>query len=395
MAKRVFLHVGTPKSGTTYLQAVLWHNAGRLKADGLLLPGRFQTHYAAAKGVTNRSGQLRDTRVAADEAWPRLVRQLNRWDGDALISHELLAPATRDQAVAAKAAIAGAEIHLVLTARALHQQVPASWQEQVKGGFPTPYDVFLDHVRNEEERGAWFWEVQDLPDIARRWGDGIDPDRVHVVTVPSDRSDPTLLWRRYASVLDLDPFAYDTEVPIKNVSLGPVESELLRRVHAVRDERFTDAERHQWTRKLLATEILGQRAKERIGVPEQSREWLSTRNSAMVQAVRDNGFDVVGDLSDLARRPASERARPVGSVTDAELQEASAWTISRLKEELVSRLPSAETPPVRSDGGVEGILELVEHIRAADTGADPRPASSRSVGSQRGWFRRSLIASRR
>ena len=63
MAERIFLHVGTPKSGTTYLQAVLWQNADALKSEGLLLPGRFKTHYAAAKGVTSRTGMKREIGV--------------------------------------------------------------------------------------------------------------------------------------------------------------------------------------------------------------------------------------------------------------------------------------------------------------------------------------------
>ncbi len=40
MADRVFLHIGVPKSGTTYLQAGLWQNREPLRDQGLLFPGR-------------------------------------------------------------------------------------------------------------------------------------------------------------------------------------------------------------------------------------------------------------------------------------------------------------------------------------------------------------------
>ena len=40
MAERVFVHVGTPKSGTTYLQAGLWAQREALGSHGLLFPGR-------------------------------------------------------------------------------------------------------------------------------------------------------------------------------------------------------------------------------------------------------------------------------------------------------------------------------------------------------------------
>ena len=39
MTERVYLHVGTPKSGTTYLQRVLDHNRERLAAAGVLVVG--------------------------------------------------------------------------------------------------------------------------------------------------------------------------------------------------------------------------------------------------------------------------------------------------------------------------------------------------------------------
>ena len=37
--RRVFLHVGLPKTGTTYLQQVVWANRDRLRSAGLFLPG--------------------------------------------------------------------------------------------------------------------------------------------------------------------------------------------------------------------------------------------------------------------------------------------------------------------------------------------------------------------
>lgn len=380
MAKTVFLHVGTPKSGTTYLQAVLWQNAEALKDNGFLLPGRFKTHYAAAKGVTRRTNVKRDVGVDIKQAWPQLVEQVNAWEGEAGISHELLAPATPGQVRRALALLDTPEIHIVITARALHKQLPASWQEQVKAGLALPFDAFLTRVENQSAKGEWFWDVQDVPAIAARWGADLPAERVHIVTVPADSSDPSALWRRYAQALRLDPTAYDSVVPAKNVSLGPVEAELLRRFHAARDERFTDRKRHQWTRKFLAIEILGQRRGVAISLPDSARGWVEERTREMTDEITARGYDVVGDLDDLAWRPPSASSRDMATVTDDEVDEASRWAIARLQEALVERQPRALPPSVGPDDGVEGMLELLEHIRAADTCADPRPAQARRVG---------------
>lgn len=386
MANRVFLHVATPKSGTTYLQSVLWQNAETLRNAGLLLPGTFQTHYTAAKGVTQRR-RMREVDIDIGTAWGRLAKQTNRWPGDALICHELFAPASAEQAEAAKSALDTPETHLVLTARALHKQLPASWQEGLKGGGMLPFDKYVDHVRSNRGKGQWFWSVQDLGDVALRWGEGLPADRVHIVTVPPNSVDPTLLWRRYASVYGIDPAACNVDVPKRNVSLGCVEAELLRRVHSRQDPRFRKGPERSyvpWTRKLLAVKILGQRHSAPFGLPAGARDWVSERTAAMVREVNDRGYHVVGDLADLDWQPPPPEARLVSSVTDEEVDELCAWTITRLQEELVERQPSVVPPPVGPDDGVDGVLELLEHIRAADTATQPRPApTTRTSPTQR------------
>ncbi len=39
MAATVFLHIGLPKTATTYLQTILWGNREVLEQQGIRLPG--------------------------------------------------------------------------------------------------------------------------------------------------------------------------------------------------------------------------------------------------------------------------------------------------------------------------------------------------------------------
>ena len=48
MTGRVFLHVGLPKTGTTYLQDCLWGNKQALAERGVLLPGRHRRRHLLA-----------------------------------------------------------------------------------------------------------------------------------------------------------------------------------------------------------------------------------------------------------------------------------------------------------------------------------------------------------
>lgn len=373
MAQRTFLHIGTPKSGTTYLQSVLWRNAAALRAHGLLLPGDFQLHYTAAKAITGRRGIEARTRNRYKTAWNRLTKQIQAWPGDALVSHELLAPATREQASAALERLAASEIHLIVTVRALHRQLPVSWQEQIRGGHWLSYSAFLEQVHTGSGgRGTWFWSVQDVLDVLDRWGADLPPERIHIVTCPPTNEDPTLLWRRFASVLGVEDVEVDTEIQPRSRSLGVVEAELLRRIQGLRDYRFRDRQQHAWTRRLLSTRLLAQRNGDPIRLPDESQSWIEERTRGLVEGVMSRRYDVVGDLNDLAWRPQHDEARLASEVTTEEVAKAASWTISRLQEELVERQPTTPYPDVGPEDGEEGILELLEHIRAADTGDAPR-----------------------
>ena len=189
MAKQTFVHIGTPKSGTNFLHGVLWRNAEALREAGFLLPSRMVAHYAAARAVTSRQGESDpDTSglSAADNAWAKLTRQVQRWNGSAFLGHPQLAGASVEQATAALDSLAeqAGDLHLVVTARALHLQPALSWQDQVKSGLATDFDTFLAGLRDDRSRGRRFWRVHDIADLVTRWGgDRVPAAHVHVVPV--------------------------------------------------------------------------------------------------------------------------------------------------------------------------------------------------------------------
>lgn len=121
MPRRVFLHVGAPKSGTTYLQSRLHANRHALRRHGVLYPsgwlGEPRLHYWAALDVTGTCHGVDPRRVHG--AWDRLVARVRRARDDVVVSHELLARARPEQAarVLADLAATGAEVHVVLTVR--------------------------------------------------------------------------------------------------------------------------------------------------------------------------------------------------------------------------------------------------------------------------------------
>ena len=300
MARRVFLHVGSPKTGTTFLQAVLWSQRDLAEQQGLLLPlEAFFDHYLATLDVRDIDPQPQDVERASD-VWRRIVRESRSWDGDVLISHELLAPATAAQAERAIAAFGpSVEVHVVLTARDLVRQIPAEWQEHVKHRSKKRFDDFVADLRREDP-ATWFWQVQDFPDVLRRWGSTLPSERVHVVTVPPAGQPTSLLWERFAGLLGLDPATFSTTGQRANTSLGYEQAELLRRVNVELGDRLPlPGPYAPDVKSMFAERVLVRQPGTRLALSGEGLDYAVRRSEELAEGIRKLGVDVVGDLAEL------------------------------------------------------------------------------------------------
>jgi hypothetical protein len=332
MARRAFLHVGTAKSGTSFLQDLWWRHRDELRERGLLLPGSGRRdHFAAAAVVKGMTDVVKTLGARELDAWERLVDESRDWPGDVLISNEHFSDSPPEAVAAALAELGAAadEVHLVLTARDLGRVLPSAWQQRVKMGARQPYRRFLATVRRGED-GQKFWRYQDVPAILALWSPGIPPGHVHLVVVPPSGAPRDELWHRTASVLGVDVTGLDTDARRPNDSLGLVEAELLRRVNErlPRHQRSPALTRH--VKGTFVPEALaGSAPPEPFVVPEPHVAWIRERSEAVVAELGASGYDVVGDLADLV--PADPRAgRTPDQATDAELSDATRVVLDRL-----------------------------------------------------------------
>jgi hypothetical protein len=312
MRPRVFLHVGSPKTGTTFLQDVLWSQRETGAQQGLLLPGqRFHDHYLATldlRGLADDPSQPERARGI----WDALVAEALAWDGNVLISHELFAGATAEQARRAVAALAAAaEVHVVVTARDHVRQISAEWQEHVKHRSAATFGDFVRGVRDDDARTSWFWQVQDYAGVLERWGADLLPEQLHVVTVPPPGADPAILWERFARLLGVDPAAFDTELERSNSSLGVEQAELLRRVNLELGERLPLPGPYPLVVKnVLAHRILEPRTGTRLALGADDRAFAVESSRAIADRLAAMEVDVVGDLAELVFAAADPAAEP-------------------------------------------------------------------------------------
>jgi hypothetical protein len=336
VSARVLLHVGTPKTGTSHLQDVLFRNRDRLRQHGLLYPAdRFDAHFLAALDLMALPwGGLQAEAIGR---WDALAEQVRRHDGTAIISHEILATASRSQVGRAMQSLApddGTEVHLVLSVRDLVRQIPAEWQENVKHRSTITYEEFLAQLRDPERKGriaTWFWGVQEIPDILDRWGHDIPPERIHLVTVPPPGGAPDLLWKRFSSVLGLDGIDLELEAERANPSLGVPETALVRRINKAVNPVLDPPDYRPLVRELLAHQTLSRRTRTpRLALPPDLHEWARDLGERWSAEVRRRGYDVVGDLADLEPGPPPEHWADPDSPRESQVSGAAVEAIRAL-----------------------------------------------------------------
>lgn len=302
MSRRVFLHIGAPKTGTTYLQDRLALNAKALSAHGVHVPARNAvtspglSHFRAALDLLDQDWG--GPPGHAEGAWDALMKRVRRLDGTVVISHEILAPAEPHQIARAKQDLAGAELHIVYTARDQGRQLPAAWQESIKQGRSWTYKRY----RRRLQRGTpWFARAFDLPAVLAAWGEGLPPAHVHVITVPHGRSDA--LWERFAAVVGIDPAWAPKESERLNRSLGVAETAVLRKLNQRLARTSRHSEHDALVRDLLAEGYLVNRDGTRLRMPPRMHPWAVAQAERWIEWLEGSGVDVVGDLAELHPAP--------------------------------------------------------------------------------------------
>jgi len=305
VSQRVLLHVGTPKTGTSYLQEVLHRNRPVLEQHQILYPAeRFDAHFLAALDLMKMPwGGLQTEAIGA---WDALAEQVRAHEGTAIISHEILATASRQQVARALESVghgSGTEVHVLLSVRDLVRQIPAEWQENVKHRSGVSYERFLARVQDPERTGrmaTWFWGVQEIPDILERWGHDLPPERIHLVTVPPPGGAPDELWHRFERAFGLGGIDLDLDIDRSNPSLGVPETALIRRINRLANRELDPPDYRPLVRELLAHRTLSRRTSSpRLALPPEVHPWVQDLSRAWVEEVRTRGYDVVGDLDDL------------------------------------------------------------------------------------------------
>jgi hypothetical protein len=333
--RHIFVHVGCPKTGTTFLQSTVWQSRRALRSHGVELPVDRVSHYHLALAVREQLKPGIDP--------PHVFTVMDRFatalaESTAptiLISNENLASAPAENAARLMRLIeeaqSEAEIHLVITARKLDRQLPAAWQQMIQHRRTLEWETYLRHVR-EGTGPTDFLGGHDVADIAERWAPELPAHRVHIVTVPPPSAPRELLLERFCQVVGIDPALVANAAPTPNESLGWVQAELLRRVNVALGGRLghSRAGFGRVGKRYFAREVLAPMSGPRMSMPPEMAPWCQEHTDRIIATIEKEGYDVVGDLDDLRIGPTSPAMSPV---TDGQIAEVAVKALADVLEQ--------------------------------------------------------------
>ena len=301
VAKRVVLHIGAMKSGTSFIQNVLHTNREALVQHGILYARpRWRLQVLAVRELIEHGGEGQPP-MPENGDWQALVDEVNAWPGTAIISMEFLAPRRRPKIELIQRAFAGADLQVVLTARDLARSIPAMWTETVQNRGVRTWPEFLAAVRSEdrdEKPSRWFWSHQRISAISKRWSGVVGRDHFTLITVPQKGAPPSLLWDRFAEVAGIPAGICDLAVR-SNPGIDAASAMVLRALN----ERLAETElsRQQYERLvkgILAKQGLVRRGRETIPLGLDER-WVRKRSEQDLDRLKKLDLRVVGDLEEL------------------------------------------------------------------------------------------------
>ena len=303
-AKVVHAHIGSSKTGTTFIQQVLWDNKAALDSDRILLPGRRRRQQGDAARALNRWSPG----DPVPKSWLTIADEIvSSSHPVSLLSQEFICWLKPEQIEQFVGALPRREVRVVLTTRDLARLIPAQWQSALRQGKTWTLTEYANAVAGAEPRGerhpayVHFWKRQDYGGILRRWVDAIGRDNVTVVTLPRSGSDPDELWRRFCEATELDAGRYPTK-GVRNTSLGAASAEVLRRLNAT--EAIEGLDHNDYAREVngrLARHVLDPRRPKEPGLtlPTGQRDWVAAKSKEIIAEVEATGVKVIGSVDEL------------------------------------------------------------------------------------------------
>lgn len=303
MTRRVVIHIGPPKTGSTTLQDALRDNRDDLKRAGIRYAGSGTQSSAAAMWATRRKDRTTGRQVPAS-AWKQLLKEINdSIESTVVVSSEWFAAATSAQIRTISQELPGAEYQIVIALRSLDRILPSRWRQNVIEGATYSFTEWLELIfsPNTNPYGTRFWHQHRHDELVQRWGEVFGQRAITAICV--DDADPDRLLRHMESLIGAEEGALGTRRHVRNVSLDGVTVEGIRRFNVLAEEYGVPPE----LRYLAVTRVAVPQIEQHVQsdgstagrVPAQYADRCVAESTRIVEGLRASGATILGTLDAL------------------------------------------------------------------------------------------------
>ncbi len=325
--KKLIIHPGFHKTGTTALQQALSEVRGELHESGFSYPKiAGNAHHRAAWSVIEITWgwRKRGGRLMAPIEWQKLERKIRSSKDISIISSEFFSQASNEQLANVARKIKGIDIEVIFTWRPLPFMLASSYQQYLKYGLKLSYSEWLDSIFESSGKAKHtpsFWLRNLHGDVVSRWAEVFGAENISLIAV--DESDPNFLYSSFSNLAGV-PAGIIREPVHKemNRSLTFNESALLLEINRTYPKDLDWDSYEIFIRKGNVKALTGsdvyETSDEKIFTPEWAVAKAAEINLKNVEQIKALGIKIIGDIdrSDFSRIPTGVNS-PVTTISIA------------------------------------------------------------------------------
>lgn len=312
MVKKVFIHSGFHKTGTTGIQTIFKISRQKFNEEGIFYPyARGAGHHRAAWALHERIWGWKDRggKKTPISEWNHLVTQTKRARKSALISSEFFSELTLDEISKVCETFSKAGTTIIFTWRPLHKLLASSYQQYLKYGIKADYENWLLGIFKEHEfknHTPSFWERHRHGEVIAKWVEVFGVDSVKVIV--ADEKNPNFLYDSFGNILGIDPSLIRADKKTnKNRSLTFEETSLLLEVNKRFPKERAWADYEMFIREgafyRLANSPYSASGGSKLLTPDWAVAAALAQNQKSIELIEELKIEVLGDMQGVSAEP--------------------------------------------------------------------------------------------
>jgi len=306
--RRLIIHPGFHKSGTTALQESLAKNRQLLRENEVLYPSiGTKAHHRAAWSLEGQvwGWKKRGGERISPKVWEKLVDRVNSAKEDTvIISSEFFSQIDGEKIRKIRSDLKGREIEILFTLRPLAKLLPSSYQQYLKYGLKVKYEEWLHEIFENREKtkvSPSFWRRHEHGKVIARWVDIFGSSKVTLLI--ADEAKPDFLFNEVNNFLKLPKGTLTSVQTGSNRSLNMEEISLLLEINRKFPKERSWGEYKVFIRegyiRQLTDYVTPTRENARLLTPDWAAEKANQMGLETLSEIRHLGIRVIGNLESL------------------------------------------------------------------------------------------------